>query len=153
MISSTCLPWSRKYSASAMVICAAWRRSNGDSSDVATTTTLATDTSSANNYMPGHYPHPFNINFGFPRKDEGATIGVTIESKGKMLNSTEGILAKWSPNGKIAWVFTSRLATVTPAGTLPATDQKFGGIGYGCVWGTGTDIYTCGPMYSTAPAN
>lgn len=119
--------------------------------NVATTTTLATDASSANNYMPGHYPHPFNIHFGFPRKDEGATIGVTIESRGKMLNSTEGILAKWNPNGKLAWVFTSRLATVTPAGTLPATDQKFGGIGYGCVWGTGTDIYTCGPMYSTAP--
>ena len=119
------------------------------------TSTLATVTAAANTYMPGHYPHPFNSNFGFPRPDDGSTVGVTIESKGKLLNSTEGILARWTPNGQIAWVATSRLATVTPAGTLPALDQKFGGIGYGCAFGydTSTGVYSTGPMYSVAPGS
>lgn len=118
------------------------------------TAALATVATSAVLYMPGHYPHPFNLNFGYPRPDDGATVGVTIESKGKMLASTEGILARWAPNGQIAWVATSRLATVTPAGTLPSSDQKFGGIGYGCAfgYGTSTGVYSVGPMYSTGPA-
>ncbi len=121
--------------------------------NVATTTSLATVCGTTAAYMPGHYPHPFNIHFGFPRPDVGAVVGSTLESKGKMLNSTEGIMARWDPNGKLAWVLTSRLATVTPGGTLPVTDQKFGGVGYACAFGTTTGIYSAGPMYSTAPGS
>jgi hypothetical protein len=103
--------------------------------------------------MPGHYPHPFNIHYGYPRPDTAAgVVGATLESKGKMLTSTEGILARWDTQGKIVWALTSRLATVTPAGTLPATDQKFGGIGFACQWSVDGDaIYTVGPRYSISP--
>jgi hypothetical protein len=119
----------------------------------ATTSTQATVTAATNTYMPGHYVHPFNINFGFPRPDTAAgVVGATLESKGKLLNSTEAILARWDAQGKCVWVLTSRLATVTPAGTLPATDQKFGGIGFACQWGVDGDaIYSVGDQYTTSP--
>jgi hypothetical protein len=117
------------------------------------TAALATVTTNAETFMPGHYPHPFNINYGFPRPDVSSAVGSTLESKGKLLNSTEEILARWDPQGRIAWVLTSRLATVTPGGTLPATDQKFGGLGFACQWSLDGDaIYTVGSQYSTSPS-
>lgn len=118
----------------------------------ATTSTQATVTGADNTFMPGHYPHPFNIHFGYPRPDVGASIGSTRESKGKLLASEEEILARWDPQGRIAWVLTSRLSTATPGGTLPATDQKFGGLGFACKWSLDGDaIYSVGSQYSTSP--
>ena len=118
------------------------------------TSTQATVTAAAESFMPGHYPHPFNSNYGFPRPDlADGTIGATVESKGKLLTSTEGILARWDPQGKIVWVLTSRDAVVTPAGTLPSSNQRFGGIGFACQWGADGDaVYSVGDMYTTSPS-
>ena len=112
----------------------------------ATTAAQATVVTNSTVYMPGHYPHPFNINYGFPRPDVGASIGVTLESKGKMLTSKEGILARWTSTGQIKWVHTSRRAVTTPGSiVLPAADVFHGGIGYACAFGTGNGVYSYGP--------
>lgn len=106
-------------------------------------------------YMPGHYPHPFSLSYGYPRKDKLTTVGVTLESKGKLLTSEEGILARWDANGKIAWVATSRdSVTYGSAITLPAADEHYGGIGFDCAFGTDEDvdaIYSIGQTYLTSP--
>lgn len=128
----------------------------------ATTSTQATNTASVTAYMPGHYPHPFSRAYGFPRPDTASAVGITQESKGKMMTSLEGILTKLDPTGKVVWVATSRDATQYPHSayaltgvTLPASNEHHGGIGWDCAWGTGEDdkaVYSTGPRYSTSPS-
>jgi hypothetical protein len=140
----------------------AWRFTNTDS--------LGTQVNGLTfeNYIPGHYPHPFALQYGFPRKDTATQVGLEIESKGKMLTSKNGILARWDANGKIAWVATSRDAvrypgldtglgypsgaSIAPI-TLPAASLHYGGIGWACAFGTDPDVdvvYSVGPMYTGA---
>lgn len=99
-------------------------------------------------YCPGNYVHPFYLTFGPPRKDVGATVGATLESKERLLTSIFGITAKWGPaRGELLWAVTSRAQVVSPAGTF--AEVVVGGLGHGVECGnlpivTTTFSYTGG---------
>ena len=91
--------------------------------------------------------HPFYLQQGAPRREDYSVAVFT--SPESLLNSTDGILAKFDPTKlDAAWVMASWAkwgGTFTGAPAAQFSGERYGGVGYACAVTCDGNVYAIGP--------